>query len=389
VDEGGGAQVFLIWRAPASGYATATDTFIFNPEGKILRQNVVVHYQGGSVQDSWDNHFAAFGGQDVERILLDYTEDSVIAVYDQTSGEQTVFAGLSGVRECFTGLFARLSDTSDLSAPVIDVHEAADDQPGSVLLIWRCPASGYAEATDTFIFDSNSKIIRQNVVVTDTQSSNDAYPVSSEEATGSGPVHDGWSNHFAAFGGQNVEQILADYTESSVITVYNQVSGEKSVFEGLSGAQTCFEGLFASLHDTSDLGAPIIHVDEGGGAQVFLIWRAPASGYTTATDTFIFNPEGKILRQNVVVHYEPIAEPEAGLYHLVHDGHCASGWISGSNTLQDDIESCHIHCSANANCGYFAFADDNGSNTNCALYTAIGGCADDDEFGNYNAYQMD
>ena len=156
VEEANGNQVFLIWRAPASGYESATDTFIFNAEGKILRQNVVVHYS--PVQKSWDNHFAAFGGQDVDRILLDYTEDSEIIVYDQTSGGKTVFTGLAGVRDCFTGLFARLSDTSDLTVPVVEVNEAANGQPGSVFLVWRCPASGYAEATDTFIFDSQGRL---------------------------------------------------------------------------------------------------------------------------------------------------------------------------------------------------------------------------------------
>ena len=61
-----------------------------------------------SVQQSWDNHFAACGGQDGDRVLLDYTEDSVIIVYDQTSGGQTVFSGLAGVRDCFTGPFCLL-----------------------------------------------------------------------------------------------------------------------------------------------------------------------------------------------------------------------------------------------------------------------------------------
>ena len=59
----------------------------------------------------------------MERVLLDYTEDYMIIVYDQISGGQTVFTGLAGFRNCFTGLFARLSDTSDLVAPVIEVNE--------------------------------------------------------------------------------------------------------------------------------------------------------------------------------------------------------------------------------------------------------------------------
>ena len=32
-----------------------------------------------------------------------------------------------------------------------------------------------------------------------------------EAPTGSGAVHDGWANHFAAFGGQDVDKILLDY----------------------------------------------------------------------------------------------------------------------------------------------------------------------------------
>ena len=94
VEGANGYQVFLIWRAPASGYESATDTFIFNAQGKIIRQKGVVHDSPPSVQESWDNHFAAFGGQDVDRILFDYTEDSEIIGYDQTSGGRTVSTDL-------------------------------------------------------------------------------------------------------------------------------------------------------------------------------------------------------------------------------------------------------------------------------------------------------
>ena len=54
---------------------------------------------------------AAFGGQDVSCALLDDAKDSVIIVYDRTSVGQVVFAGLAGVRDCFTGLFACAVDS--------------------------------------------------------------------------------------------------------------------------------------------------------------------------------------------------------------------------------------------------------------------------------------
>ena len=301
-------QVFLIWAAPASGYQTATDTFLFNMEGKITRQHVVVHYL--PVGASWGNHFAAFGGQDVNRILRDYSEDSVVTVYNQLTGSNTVYSGLDGVRSCFVELFASLYDISDLDAPVITVKEASMHEPGSVFLIWSAAASGYSYATDTFIFDSASKILWQNVVVSYLDPRGDGSITrvdNTETPTGSGPVHDGWANHFAAFGAQDVDMIMADYVDESEITVYNSADGSSTVFTGLNGVRECFVQLFSNLWDLSDLIAPIVHVDEATpdkAGQVFLIWAAPASGYQTATDTFLFNMEGKITRQNVVVHYE-------------------------------------------------------------------------------------
>ena len=50
-------------------------------------------------------------------VLLDDTEDSVIIVYDQTSGGRAVFAGLANVRDCFTGPFFCSVDS------VIIVHD--------------------------------------------------------------------------------------------------------------------------------------------------------------------------------------------------------------------------------------------------------------------------
>jgi hypothetical protein len=269
----------------------------------------------GPVQDAWDNHFSAFGTKDVDKILLDYTAQSVITIYDQNTGTKTVHSGLEGARACFEGLFNSLSDTSDLDAPVQVVKEAQKREPGSVFLVWKCPASGYVEATDTFIFDKSSKILRQNVVVNFKDPKSDGSVVAKNDAeapTGSGKVHRGWANHFKAFGDQDVEAILKDYVAESEITVFNHADGTMNTFSGLEGARSCFEGLFKTLHNCSDLAAPIIHVDESEKwsslktfGQVFLVWNCPASSYQRATDTFIFNNKGKIIRQNVVVHYVP------------------------------------------------------------------------------------
>ena len=62
---------------------------------------------------------------------------------------------------------------------------------------------------------------------------------------------------------------------------------------GLSGqVLDIFLGLSAA--------AEVADVDEVG-KTVFLVWECPGCGYYTATDTFVFGPDNKIKRQNIVV----------------------------------------------------------------------------------------
>ena len=64
----------------------------------------------GTVTAAWDNHFSAFGGQDLEKILLDYNEESEIIVWDTKTGSRSDFKDLAQIKDLFTGLFAKLSD---------------------------------------------------------------------------------------------------------------------------------------------------------------------------------------------------------------------------------------------------------------------------------------
>jgi len=248
-------------------------------------------YEPRSIQEAWDNHFAAFGAQDLDKILLDYTEDSVARVYNNVSGETQEFKGLFGIRTMFVGLFADLSDLSTLAAPVIQVEENAKQ----VFLVWKCPGVGYETATDTFIFtnDKKFKIARQNIVITkrEAKDNNGYKPKSVQEA---------WDNHFAAFGAQDVDKILLDYDDNSVARVYNNVTQETTYFKGTDKIREMFVGLFGDLSDLSTLAAPVVDVEEDAG-QVFLVWKCPGVGFETATDTFIFGKDYKIKRQNIVV----------------------------------------------------------------------------------------
>ena len=120
-------------------------------------------YNPTSVQEAWDNHFSAFGGQDLDKIMLDYDNSSVLKAYDFSSKVQQTNVGEVAIRGFFAGLFTLLSDLSGLTAPTVEVTEAPNKQ---VYLIWTCPTSGITSAQDTFIYTDAFKISRQNIAYT-------------------------------------------------------------------------------------------------------------------------------------------------------------------------------------------------------------------------------
>merc|ERR1711998_613165 len=120
-------------------------------------------YAPQSISEAWNNHFEAFGAQDLDQIMLDYTEDSVLESYESTSGVLTNASGLVEIRQFFTDLFAILTDLSELEAPVVQVTEEPVKQ---VYLIWSCASSGVTFAHDSFYYDDNYRIVRQNIGAT-------------------------------------------------------------------------------------------------------------------------------------------------------------------------------------------------------------------------------
>lgn len=126
-------------------------------------QLVVQGYRPTSVQAAWDNHFEAFGKQDLDQIMLDYDETSEARVWNNADAEpHQKFNGTTEIRAMFDNLFRNLPDLATLDAPVVDVDEAGR----TVFLVWHCAGCGYNTATDTFVYGPDFKIKRQNIVVT-------------------------------------------------------------------------------------------------------------------------------------------------------------------------------------------------------------------------------
>jgi ketosteroid isomerase-like protein len=262
-----------------------------------------------TVQSSWDNHFAAFGGQDLDKIMLDYTEASVLESYEFPAGTLTTATGLVQIRKFFADLFHLLHDTSGLTAPVLQVTSS----PAQVYLAWTAPTSEVKSAADSFFFAHDNTILRQNIVWTrgsvphtyDAPTTVHQSPAQmvigdtlSYHAT---TVQQAWDNHFAAFGAQSVEQVMLDYIEESQLRAFDHRTGVMTEANGRAQIQQFFADLFIALHDTSGLTAPIVHVtDSPASKQVYLVWTCPTSGILTATDSFLFGNNNKILRQNIV-----------------------------------------------------------------------------------------
>ena len=157
------------------------------------------------VQPAWDNHFAAFGGQDVSKVLLDYCEESKIIVYNWHDDTETVYNGMAARRSASRVLCSPRCRPLGLGAPEIHVEEGNQQ----VFLIWRCPSSGFVRCTDTFLFNDAGKIVRQTVCIL-----NPGAPAGKRRSAEPGAAGQAsWDNHFAAFGAQDVDKILLDYTE--------------------------------------------------------------------------------------------------------------------------------------------------------------------------------
>jgi ketosteroid isomerase-like protein len=88
-----------------------------------------------------DHHLDAFGSQDLDAVLADYDDDSVIVTPDGT------FRGLDEIEELFAGLFAEFS-TEGASITMRERTVEGD----FAYIIWEgdTPENDYEFATDTF-----------------------------------------------------------------------------------------------------------------------------------------------------------------------------------------------------------------------------------------------
>ncbi len=103
--------------------------------------------------DVFEHHLSAFGAGDVDDILTDYTEDTIMIYGDK------VWRGLNGAREFFHMWIEELLPAGS-RFDLID-HQAVDDW---LYITWTAESDKYKfdYGTDTFLIQ-DGKILRQTV----------------------------------------------------------------------------------------------------------------------------------------------------------------------------------------------------------------------------------
>jgi ketosteroid isomerase-like protein len=107
------------------------------------------------------------------------------------------------------------------------------------------------------------------------------------------------NHHLQALGGGNLDQLLEDYVEDSVLITPD------GTIKGLRGIRAAFEGFLSGLFKpgTYELAFDARHVD---GEVAYITWHAKcaSANILMGTDTFIVK-NGKILVQTFAAKVEP------------------------------------------------------------------------------------
>jgi len=284
------------------------------------------------VQLAWDHHLKQFVAMDFDKILLDYDEDSQIGVFnDFCEGAvpakpkgYTTHKGTAQIKTFFNNLFDQLININNAhefgpnnfgqeGAGAV-VKEATNGVAyGNVFLTWRTQNLGDQSilfATDSFSFKKvgeNFRINLQTIVVTEPNGTCEETTQLPGPKEGS-PLKKGWDNHLDCFTqrNSNTSCMMEDYTEESIVQVWDNTDNTYEAFEGLDRIQGMFVKLFAAMaaertnpkyENTEGLEVKLLEVDETY-SSVFLVWES--TSHPKATDTFTFNGD-KITRQNIVV----------------------------------------------------------------------------------------
>lgn len=160
-----GRQVFLGWSIPNSGLYQVSDVLEFNPDFTIKYQNTVMNtippegmrernrnleYAPTNSLEVWKNHNDGVVERDVDKLMLDYDDNSVVRVFDfaNPTNPPSTFTGPDEIKALLEGFLPNL-DEGCFEVPVVQ------QEPDMTLIAWEVPCNGFPWATDTFIYRDN------------------------------------------------------------------------------------------------------------------------------------------------------------------------------------------------------------------------------------------
>lgn len=308
-------------------------------------------YSPGSVGAAWNNHFVAFGGKDLDKIMLDYDAGSTVWLFDDKCGKTeaagdpppaktvglTKYNGKDAIRAMFDGLFKRLTPGEVTKVgpwrrePTV---MEGDGQKGNVFLTWRTTGLTGKDkldfATDTFTFQTNRKIAQQNIVVTQPDPLATCSEGEDKSAPFCGNFVDGTdikAGICRAWWGSKVVlppavptdgqgsmlatlqplEIIKSYTESSIVQLYDTTTEVYIYFEGIKAIVQMHADmirvieLFGGTDFPYGIQQQLLEVNEATNTVMFVFHCA---AYQRATMTYTFAKEGdmpKIVRMNMVI----------------------------------------------------------------------------------------
>jgi len=277
-------------------------------------------YNPTSVGEAWANHFGAFGAGDVDKIMWDYDDESVVAVFNDACTEETGYAEYKGleIKDFFEALFSRLGSPQSNGTltvpefsggdtnPIVEPTESLDST-ANVFLVWNSVGEGVGATTDTFLWKQGYKVMKQNIVTNEISQCTAVSRVEQKRTERrlqeSTIIEEAWENHLNSFGGQNLTSIMFDYVATSVIRVFDNNGNIYSTHTGLAEIEAMFVGLFEAINAAKigdETGVEVRKVEvEPEYKSVFLVWKS--FSHPKATDTFLFDDAGKIVRQNIAV----------------------------------------------------------------------------------------
>jgi ketosteroid isomerase-like protein len=110
------------------------------------------------------------------------------------------------------------------------------------------------------------------------------------------------------FGHRDLDGIVSDYAEHAFMV--HVVNGERKKYHGTVEIRRAFSDLFA-LHPTTDSSFHLKHVIVHGKHYGMAVWSAttPTAIYPQSSDTFVFNEQGKIVKQFFACQVNPLDTP--------------------------------------------------------------------------------